>query len=419
LSDFASAGFVLSKDKCQLQPAHVIQFLGFVIDTLHGVFHLTAIRKKKLHDAISACLASSSRLPAKLVARTTGPITSCSLVTGPLSGLFSRFLHRALNTRLSWNASVSLDPPAISELQFWQQSLQRFSSKAIWPAHSLLRVLHYDAGADGWGGFLSIDGHEHRAHGVWAADERHGERSSTWRELEGLFRLLKSFRQFLSGFSVLARGDALNVFYLLHRGGSKAEHLQEICLRLFWFCHDHEIELLPEWIPREKNQLADYLSKVVEMDDFGLQPEMFQFVVSEFGPLEVDLFASGHNALLPVFFSEFWCPGSAGVNAFTVSWHGSSSYCFPPPRLVFRTLQHARESRARIVLMVPDWKGQPWWPLLVCDGGAGWAPMVRKSRRLPAGPRTLRPGRVPKASFFGRGFPDCDIFVLEIDFSGK
>jgi hypothetical protein len=49
----------------------------------------------------------------------------------------------------------------------------------------------------------------------------------------GLFRLLKSFCHFLSGFTVLACGDALNVFYLLHRGGSKAEHLQEICLRLF------------------------------------------------------------------------------------------------------------------------------------------------------------------------------------------
>jgi hypothetical protein len=216
---------------------------------------------------------------------------------------------------------------------------------------------------------------------------------------------------------VVARGDALNVFFLLQRGGSKAEHLQDICLRLFWFCHDHQIELIPEWIPREQNQLADYLSKVEEVDDFGLQPSMFEFVLREFRPLDVDRFASSHNAPLPVFFSEFWCVGTAGVNAFTTSWHSSNSYCFPPPRLVFRTLQHARESRARIVLVVLDWKGQPWWPLLVASGGSDWAPMIRRCRRLPAGPRTLRPGRVPQNAFFERGFPGCDVLVFEIDFS--
>jgi hypothetical protein len=288
LGDFAKAGFVLSVEKCQLRPSHVVQFLGFVIDTLHGVYRLTAVRKAKLLDAISSCLSSPARVPAKLVARTTGLITSISLVTGSLSGLFSRFLHRALNLRASWHASVSLDESACDELRFWQQSLERFTAREIWRFPSLLRVLHYDAGADGWGGHIVIDGQEHRAHGYWAAHERHGVRSSTWRELEGLFRLLASLEHFLSGFTVVARGDALNVFFLLYRGGSKAEHLQDICLWLFWFCHERHIELVPEWIPRKHNQLADYLFKVHEVDDFGLQPAMFDFVLSEFGPLDVD-----------------------------------------------------------------------------------------------------------------------------------
>jgi hypothetical protein len=135
----------------------------------------------------------------------------------------------------------------------------------------------------------------------------------------------------------------MNVYFLLERGGSSAIHLQDICLRIFWFCRENRIQLAPEWIPREQNQLADYLSKVKKMDDFGLQPEVFESVLRQFGPLSVDRFASAHNALLPAFFSEFWCPGSCGVNAFIESWSGPRSYCFPPPRLVMRTLQHARE----------------------------------------------------------------------------
>jgi hypothetical protein len=138
---------------------------------------------------------------------------------------------------------------------------------------------------------------------------------------------------------------------------------------------------------------VDYLFKVREVDNWGLQPAIFEQVNQQFGPCAVDRFASAHNALLPRFFSEFWTPNLAGVNAFTESWAGSLSYCFPPPRLVFRTIQHARECKARIILAVLDWPGQPWWPALVEQEGREWAPFVRRSLRLPRGPATLRPGR--------------------------
>jgi hypothetical protein len=419
ISDFTKAGFVLSVEKCQLQQSHVVKFLGFVIDSIHGVFRLTALQKDKLRSAIASCLANPSQVPAKLLARVTGLITSMSLVTGPVSGLFSRYLHRDLDTRSSWRGKVALSSQALVELGFWLTNLENLSVRSLWPVASFTHVLHYDAGANGWGGHLVVDGQEHRAHGAWAADERHGIKSSTWRELEGLSRLLVSFRQFLQGRRVTARGDAMNVFHLLNRGGSQAEHLQEICLRIFWFCQQHNILLEPEWIPREQNQLADYLSKVKELDDFGLQPPVFARVAEQFGPLAVDRFASAHNALLPVFFSEYWSPHSSGVNAFTDNWSSSRSYCFPPPRLVFRTIEHARECKADIVLVVLDWPGQPWWPVLVGSGGHTWAPFVKRSLRFPKGPCTLRPGRFPEESFFGRGYPLCDVIILDISFSGK
>jgi hypothetical protein len=76
-------------------------------------------------------------------------------------------------------------------------------------------------------------------------------------------------------------------------------------------------------------------------------------------------------------------------------------------------------SAARIVLVVLDWKSQPWWPLLVSNGGRDWSAAVGRFCRLAGGARTLRPGRTPDAAFFGRGFPDSDLFVLEFDFSGN
>jgi hypothetical protein len=141
LADFMKAGFFLSLEKCQLQASHVVKFLGFVIDSLHGVFCLSSVQKKKIIDSISSCLATPSRVSAKLLARTTGLITLMSLVTGPVSGLFSRFLHRALNTKVSWRSSVVLDSAALEELRFWQDSLEKFSSRPIWRPRSLIMLL--------------------------------------------------------------------------------------------------------------------------------------------------------------------------------------------------------------------------------------------------------------------------------------
>jgi hypothetical protein len=71
-----------------------------------------------------------------------------------------------------------------------------------------------------------------------------------------------SIQPFISGCSVLARGDALNLYSILSKGGSAKEHSQSICLDFFAFCSERRIELRPEWLPREENARADYLSKV-------------------------------------------------------------------------------------------------------------------------------------------------------------
>ncbi|GAQ81226.1 reverse transcriptase [Klebsormidium nitens] len=422
LADLAAAGFVVSKEKCQLKSSHVVKFLGFVVDTLFGHFRLTALQKSKLHSAIEACFRNPRSVPAKTVARVTGLITSLLLVTGPISGLFSRFLHRALATRSSWYSKVQLDSAALGELLFWKDRLPRFESRDIWRKHSVLRVLFYDAGGQGWGGHLEIGSEQHEAHGSWEAHEVHGVASSTWRELSGLLRLLRAFRPLLIDCTVIARGDALNVFSILSKGGSAKEHLQSICIELFAFCSGQRIELRPEWLPREENARADYLSKVRDVDDFGLFAEAFAFVSARFGPFTVDRFASEHNAKLPRFDASYWCPGAAAANTFIQDWGGEErNYCFPPPNLVAPTLRHARACRARMTLIVLSWRSAPWWPLLCgsVDSGRGFAPFVRQQLYFPAGREVLVPGRALRDRFFGKGVPISDVFALDIDFRAQ
>jgi hypothetical protein len=118
LGDLAAAGLVVSLEKSQLARGHVVKFLGFVVTTLFGQFRMCALQKNKLSEAIQTRLQDPHSVPAKAVARVTSLVTLMSLVTGPIAGLFSRYLHRALASRSLWYSKVNLDEPALNELRF-------------------------------------------------------------------------------------------------------------------------------------------------------------------------------------------------------------------------------------------------------------------------------------------------------------
>eukprot|EP00731_Ephydatia_muelleri_P018538 Em0011g578a len=120
----------------------------------------------------------------------------------------------------------------------------------------------------------------------------------------------------------------------------------------------------PEWIPREQNEIADYISRIVDYDDWYVNPAVFAWVEELWGPHTVDRFASHYNMQLPRFNSRFASPGAEAVDAFTVNWSGENNWWCPPPVLIPRVLRHAEGCRALGTLVVPCWESAPYWPLL-------------------------------------------------------
>jgi hypothetical protein len=56
---------------------------------------------------------------------------------------------------------------------------------------------------------------------------------------------------------------------------------------------------------------------------------------------------------------------SAGVDALTADWSALGKvFAFPPVALVGKVLQMVKEQGARVLLIVPEWPGQWWWPVL-------------------------------------------------------
>ena len=57
--------------------------------------------------------------------------------------------------------------------------------------------------------------------------------------------------------------------------GSPKRDLQAEALEIFSVCVNNKIRLEPEWIPREQNELADNFSRIVDYDDYMLNPSVF------------------------------------------------------------------------------------------------------------------------------------------------
>ena len=90
-----------------------------------------------------------------------------------------------------------------------------------------------------------------------------------------------------------------------------------INLKVFSLSIHNNIKLEPEWIPRSLNERADLLSRIVDYDDWMLNPVVFAEVDRLWGPHSVDRFANWQNCQTTRFNSRCWSPGS---EAFTVDW---------------------------------------------------------------------------------------------------
>ena len=72
-------------------------------------------------------------------------------------------------------------------------------------------------------------------------------------------------------------------------------------MTVFEFCAKNDTEIHTVWISREQNTQADYLSRILDIDDWAISTEFFQFIDELWGPHSVYRFASTNNAKTKTF----------------------------------------------------------------------------------------------------------------------
>ena len=88
--------------------------------------------------------------------------------------------------------------------------------------------------------------------------------------------------------------------------------LHAIALEIFQFCANNGIELELQWIPGNEIERADYISRIIDIDDWQVSAHCFISFEESWGVHSVACFARYYNKKVCKCFSRFWNPAFSG-----------------------------------------------------------------------------------------------------------
>lgn len=408
-SDLIQSGFVPNQEKSVWHPVRCTKWLGFMWNLERKTLSVPEEKVARLLAQIDAVLIAK-KVSARQLASVTGLIISNLLVFGNICKLTTKSLHRKIDSRASWDNAMIVDADSIRELCFWQRAASKLNSKSlVFKRRMPSRVIYSDASNTGCAAFVSMNGRP-LCHKNW--NEIELNQSSTWRELKCVQYALESFKLLLSDSTVKWFTDNQAVLSIVESGSMKL-HLHKLALDIFECVKEQNMNLEVEWIPRTLNEQADYLSKIIDFEDWKVKDIYFRSVESHWGSLTIDCFASSENHKLQRYYSRFFSPGSLGVDCLAYSWHGEFCWLVPPISLIPRTIKHVQLCQCRGVLVVPVWPSSVFWPFLIHKDGT-FQQYIRDCLYVENGKHVFEHG-ANKESLFGSEKLNSAVLFLYID----
>uniref|UniRef100_A0A7M5UXS3 Reverse transcriptase domain-containing protein n=1 Tax=Clytia hemisphaerica TaxID=252671 RepID=A0A7M5UXS3_9CNID len=315
LRDLWAAGLTINFQKSSLRPEQRKSWLGFIIDTTKMTFTVPEVKLERLNSDIIFTLqegCSSSRKISKIA----GQIISMSGSIGPPAYLFTKQMYKFVESNDTWD-KIHLLPYAVEhELNFWKNNLSKTKSFRIKTKPEITKIVFSDASETGYGGYTVEKLGKIIAKGSF--NELESKTSSTFRELLAIKNVLESLTEFVKNETIEWFTDNENSCRIIKSGSTK-QHLQNLAIEIFNFCVINNTTIFPTWIPRDENCVSDRISKSIDTDNWSIDMESFNYILSQFGVITVDRFADNLNAKVERFNSREFCPGSSGVNAFLIT----------------------------------------------------------------------------------------------------
>jgi hypothetical protein len=154
--------------------------------------------------------------------------------------------------------------------------------------------------------------------------------------------------------SILWRID--NTTALAHirkEGGLRERNLLKEAEKILLLPHQHQLHLLPAFIPSEENIQADAVSRFQFIPDWHLAPRVFHQILCLRGPPLIDLFTSRRSTQTRQFFAWNAADNPEAIDALSQKWN-----LFPPIPLLKRDIRKLESSRGTY-LLVSLFSGMP------------------------------------------------------------
>ena len=360
-------GFTINREKSVVKPTKTLEFLGFIIDSEHMNIKLS---EKKTNIVLNKCLdmhrknICSLRLLASLIGTLVsvfpaveyGPLYYRTLEHQKIEGLHTNYGN--------FESIVNINSEMKFQIRWWIENI-KCQCKLINHGNPVL-VLYTDAAGSGWGGHLNQEyGAPLLANGVWSDNE--SVLHSNVLELLAIFYCMKKLCSSVRNVHIRIMSDNTTaISYINNMGGIRSPQCEAVAFMIWQLARGQEIWISAAHVPGVDNCLADRLSRKYDNEsEWMLDPLVFKKISVLWGLPEVDMFASSLNRQIDNFVS--WKPDSKAlyIDAFSVDWTFIFAYIFPPFSQILRVLQKIQTNQSEVVLVVPVWPSQPWFPIVM------------------------------------------------------
>ncbi|CAL8071331.1 unnamed protein product [Orchesella dallaii] len=358
-------GFVINSVKSNLVPSHIVRYLGFVLDSSTMTIKLPSDKARKLQEMCSSII-KVPKMQIQTLSEFLGTVISvCPAV--PYGILHTKLLEREKFLALkkyegNYSGKLTLPSECLLEIQWWKQQVHN-AEKAI-SRDSFDLTIFSDASTTGWG----ASSNSVSTGGAWTNEE--SKHHINYLELLAAYHGLRTFARGRNSNILLRIDNATAIAYINKMGGIQYSHLLQITRKIWLYCEERNIHIKASYIPSKANITADAESRKEHDTEWSLSTSVFDDILSRFGPLDIDLFASRLNAKCSTFVSWKPDPFACCIDAFSICWSGKRFYAFPPFNLLPRVLQKIDHDNASGVVVAPYWDSQPWFPqfLSMCIG---------------------------------------------------
>ena len=362
---FSTLGLVIHPDKSVFEPTQILEFWGFLLNSICMRITQTLQKIEKIVNACTSLLNKSNRVSIREVSRVIGLLASSfpGVMFGPL---YYRALEhdkvQALKlSRGNFDGYMKLSVNAIEEIHWWVTSLPTAYNKVSQGEPDI--VINTDASLSGWGGVLN----DVTCGGHWSLVEQTFH--INYLELLAVLYVLQSFQVHLENKHVRVLIDNTTaVSCITHMGTSHSDLCNRITKTIWEWCIAKQIWLSGAHIPGVENIGADKESrKIRDETEWMLNHTVFNRVLEILHLIpDIDLFASRLNHQVERYVSYKPDPQAIAVDAFLINWNDYDVfYAFPPFSLITQVLQKIQSPGVTGLLVVPDWPTQVRYPKLM------------------------------------------------------